>query len=58
MPNETVLQLDLPGVKKLKSGKGREVFDPGDRLLFVASQGYSATAPLVRVAGNWLEALP
>jgi phosphoribosylaminoimidazole-succinocarboxamide synthase len=40
--NETVLQLDLPGVKKLKSGKVREVFDLGDRLLFVASDRLSA----------------
>jgi phosphoribosylaminoimidazole-succinocarboxamide synthase len=40
--NETVLQLDLPGIKKLKSGKVREVFDLGDRLLFVASDRLSA----------------
>ena len=40
--NETVLQLELPGVKKLKSGKVREVFDLGDRLLFVASDRLSA----------------
>jgi phosphoribosylaminoimidazole-succinocarboxamide synthase len=40
--NETLLQLDLPGVKKLKSGKVREVFDLGDRLLFVASDRISA----------------
>ncbi|HZF01396.1 MAG TPA: phosphoribosylaminoimidazolesuccinocarboxamide synthase [Methylomirabilota bacterium] len=40
--NETVLQLDLPGIKKLKSGKVREVFDLGDKLLFVASDRISA----------------
>ena len=40
--NQTVLQLDLPGVKKLKSGKVREVFDLGDRLLFVATDRLSA----------------
>jgi phosphoribosylaminoimidazole-succinocarboxamide synthase len=40
--NETILQLDLPGVKKLKSGKVREVFDLGDKLLFVASDRISA----------------
>src|ERR1035437_9592742 len=40
--NKTVLQLDLPGVKKLKSGKVREVFDLGDRLLFVATDRLSA----------------
>jgi phosphoribosylaminoimidazole-succinocarboxamide synthase len=37
-----VLQLDLPGVKKLKSGKVREIFDLGDRLLLVASDRISA----------------
>jgi phosphoribosylaminoimidazole-succinocarboxamide synthase len=42
MGNETVLQLDLPGVKKLKSGKVREIFDLGDRLLFVATDRISA----------------
>ncbi|MGA3162917.1 MAG: phosphoribosylaminoimidazolesuccinocarboxamide synthase [Verrucomicrobiota bacterium] len=42
MKTETVLQLDLPGVKKLKSGKVREVFDLGDALLFVATDRLSA----------------
>jgi phosphoribosylaminoimidazole-succinocarboxamide synthase len=42
MANETILQLELPGIKKLKSGKVREVFDLGDRLLFVASDRISA----------------
>ena len=42
MPNDTVLQLDLPGIKKIKSGKVREIFDLGDRLLFVASDRISA----------------
>jgi len=42
MANEPILQLDLPGVKKLKSGKVREVFDLGDRLLFVATDRISA----------------
>ena len=40
--NEPLLQLDLPGVHKLKSGKVREVFDLGDRLLFVATDRISA----------------
>src|SRR5437773_12085037 len=31
MPNDTVLQLELPGLRKLKSGKVREIFDLGDR---------------------------
>jgi len=42
MPNQTVLQLDLPGIKKIKSGKVREIFDLGDRLLLVASDRISA----------------
>src|SRR5579859_6217355 len=45
MPTETsqpLLQLELPGLKKLKSGKVREIFDLGDHLLFVASDRISA----------------
>jgi len=34
--------VDLPGVKKLRSGKVREVFDLGDTLLFVATDRISA----------------
>jgi phosphoribosylaminoimidazole-succinocarboxamide synthase len=40
--NETLLQLNLPGIKKVKSGKVREVFDLGDSFLFVASDRISA----------------
>lgn len=40
--NQTVLKLELPGIKKVKSGKVREIFDLGDRLLFVASDRISA----------------
>jgi phosphoribosylaminoimidazole-succinocarboxamide synthase len=40
--NDTVLQLDLPGIQKLKSGKVREIFDLGDAFLFVASDRISA----------------
>src|SRR5690349_6221581 len=40
--NGPLLQLDLPGIKKLKSGKVREIFDLGDRLLFVATDRISA----------------
>ena len=39
---EPVLKLDLPGIKKVRSGKVREVFDLGDRLLMVASDRISA----------------
>jgi phosphoribosylaminoimidazole-succinocarboxamide synthase len=34
--------IDVPGVKKLRSGKVREVFDLGDTLLFVATDRISA----------------
>jgi phosphoribosylaminoimidazole-succinocarboxamide synthase len=39
---EPVLTLDLPGIKKVRSGKVREVFDLGDRFLLVASDRISA----------------
>jgi phosphoribosylaminoimidazole-succinocarboxamide synthase len=39
---ETVLQLEIPGLRKLKSGKVREIFDLGDSFLFVASDRISA----------------
>jgi phosphoribosylaminoimidazole-succinocarboxamide synthase len=42
MTNQTVLTLDLPGLKKLKSGKVREIFDLGDAFLFVATDRISA----------------
>jgi phosphoribosylaminoimidazole-succinocarboxamide synthase len=42
MPNDTLLHLDLPGIRKLRSGKVREIFDLGDRLLFVATDRLSA----------------
>lgn len=42
MANDTLLNLDLPGIKKLKSGKVREIFDLDDCLLFVASDRISA----------------
>ena len=42
MTNEPLLQLDLPGVRKIKSGKVREMFDLGDRLLLVATDRISA----------------
>jgi phosphoribosylaminoimidazole-succinocarboxamide synthase len=40
--HEPILKLDLPGIKKIKSGKVREIFDLGDRLLLVASDRLSA----------------
>ena len=40
--NEPILQLDLPGIQKVRSGKVREVFDLGDRFLLVASDRISA----------------
>jgi phosphoribosylaminoimidazole-succinocarboxamide synthase len=40
--SEPILQLDLPGVKKLRSGKVRDIFDLGNALLLVASDRISA----------------
>jgi phosphoribosylaminoimidazole-succinocarboxamide synthase len=39
---EPILELDLPGIKKLKSGKVREIFDLDDALLLVATDRISA----------------
>jgi len=40
--NEPLLQLELPGITKVKSGKVRDIFDLGDHLLFVATDRISA----------------
>jgi phosphoribosylaminoimidazole-succinocarboxamide synthase len=40
--SDTLLTLDLPGIRKIKSGKVREIFDLGDQLLLVASDRISA----------------
>ena len=40
--NEPILQLDLPGIKKVRSGKVREVYDLGESFLLVASDRISA----------------
>ena len=42
MPTSPQSFLDLPGIKKLRSGKVREVFDLGETLLFVATDRLSA----------------
>ena len=42
MTSEPLLELELPGIRKLKSGKVREIFDLGDRLLLVATDRISA----------------
>jgi phosphoribosylaminoimidazole-succinocarboxamide synthase len=42
MTDQTLLQIELPGLRKLKSGKVREVFDLDDSLLFVATDRISA----------------
>src|SRR5688572_14706934 len=39
---EPLLQIDLPGIRKLKSGKVREVFELDDSLLIVATDRISA----------------
>ena len=40
--NAPILRLELPGLEKIRSGKVRDVFDLGDRLLMVASDRLSA----------------
>jgi phosphoribosylaminoimidazole-succinocarboxamide synthase len=42
MASQPILQLELPGIPKLKSGKVREVFDLGDAFLLVATDRISA----------------
>jgi phosphoribosylaminoimidazole-succinocarboxamide synthase len=42
MQTATQSSVELPGIKKLRSGKVREVFDLGDTLLFVATDRISA----------------
>src|SRR5881392_3176623 len=42
MQTATQSLIDLPGIKKLRSGKVREVFDLGETLLFVATDRISA----------------
>src|SRR6202049_1242792 len=42
MPSSPQSIVDLPGIKKLRSGKVREVFDLGDTLLFVVTDRISA----------------
>jgi len=42
MSHEPLLRIELPGIRKLRSGKVREVFDLGDRLLLVATDRISA----------------
>lgn len=39
---QTLREIELPGIAKLRSGKVREVFDLGDELLFVATDRLSA----------------
>ncbi len=40
--NDALLKIDLPGLKHVRSGKVREIFDLGDSFLFVASDRISA----------------
>jgi phosphoribosylaminoimidazole-succinocarboxamide synthase len=42
MASEPLLNLELPGIRKLNSGKVREIFDLGGSLLFVATDRISA----------------
>ena len=40
--SEPLMEIELPGIERVKSGKVREVFDLGDCFLFVASDRISA----------------
>ena len=42
METNALMMVDLPGIKKLRSGKVREVFDLGDTLLFIVTDRLSA----------------
>jgi phosphoribosylaminoimidazole-succinocarboxamide synthase len=42
MPDSPQSFIDVPGIKKLRSGKVREVFDLGETLLFIATDRLSA----------------
>lgn len=42
MNDEPLLHIELHGIKKIKSGKVREIFDLGDSFLFVATDRISA----------------
>jgi len=42
MATEPLLESNIPGIPKLRSGKVRDIFDLGDRLLFVATDRISA----------------
>jgi phosphoribosylaminoimidazole-succinocarboxamide synthase len=42
MVSKPILKLDLPGIRKIRSGKVREVYDLDDRFLMVASDRISA----------------
>ncbi len=42
MTNEPLLQVELPGIPKIRSGKVREMFDLGEALLMVATDRISA----------------
>ena len=42
MSNDALLELNIPELAKIKSGKVREIFDMGENLLFVASDRVSA----------------
>src|SRR3954451_9026734 len=42
LEHRALSSIDLPGIKKLRSGKVREVFDLGDTLLFVVTDRISA----------------
>lgn len=42
MSNEAILQIELPGLERVRSGKVREIFDIGEALLMIATDRISA----------------
>jgi phosphoribosylaminoimidazole-succinocarboxamide synthase len=69
MAQTAVIEVELPGIQKLKSGKVREIFDLGDKLLLVATDRISAFdcilpngipqkgEVLTRISSFWLDRL-
>lgn len=42
IPEKTILTINIPGLKLFRKGKVRDIFDAGDRLIFVATDRVSA----------------
>ena len=57
MSKQALLEVDLPGIPKLRSGKVREMYDLGDHLLMVATDRISAF-DVIMPDGNGLDLIP